>query len=138
MNTRELLRQLSDYLQCYGHYNFHFHREFAKELITLVTKHVNTHDSFLKQLVTAFNNIRHFTHNIHDVDNHEKLKRCPFYSIHLQTREYNFRFLISFNNKDEPIFLTAFYERAGKKQTNYDKPIETAQNRLKDIINGGN
>ncbi len=129
MNTEDMLKSLKSYLQEYGDYNFHFHQAFIQELVLLVKK-ISFQQVFFNQLITAFNNLREYKHNIYKVDSHERLTGSPFYSIHLHCRNYNLRFLLSFNKNAEPIFLVAFYERSGKRKTGYASYLPDAQNRL--------
>ena len=135
MNKDEMLKQLSMYLRDFGEENFVFCSEFLRELRELLLKNVDRQDLFFTQFVTALHNIRDFKHNIYQIDGHEKLKSCSFpcYSIHLASKGYNVRFLISFLSDETPVFLLAFYERSGKARTGYEKEIKKAKKRLSDI-----
>ena len=52
------------------------------------------------------------------------------YSMHLAQKEFNIRILYSFLSNGEPVLLLAFYERAGKKHTDYTPYLEPALDRL--------
>ena len=132
MRKEELIKELINTLTKYKDYNFYFHQVFLTEFIKLANK-VSYQENFLTQFVTALTNIREYTYNIYKVDSHEHLINTPFYSIHLQCKNYNIRLLISFSKRTEPIFLVAFYERAGKNNTGYSKAISCAKIRLQNF-----
>lgn len=135
MTKEEMLKQLREYLEEYGKFNFHFHKSFITELVEFV-KAVSFQQTFLNQLITILNNIREYTHNIYNVDSHEHLKgkNSSLYSLHMNCKNYNIRLLISFNQKDEPLFLVAFYERSGKRKTGYDSHTPIALTRRKEML----
>lgn len=62
------------------------------------------------------------------------------YSMHLAGKGFNIRILYSFMLNKEPVLLLCFYERAGKRKTNYTPYISAARERLiseKEAFNRG-
>lgn len=135
MTKDELLKQLKKYLEDYTDCNFIFHTEFVKEFVYIATN-VSYQDVFLAQFVAILRNVRDYKHNIYKIDSHEHLKGkySSLYSLHMQTKNYNVRLLISFDNKDNPLFLLAFYERSGKRNTGYDTYAPTANARRIELL----
>lgn len=56
------------------------------------------------------------------------------YSMHLDNKVYNIRILYAFLPDQQPALLLAFYERGGKRKTDYTPYIEPAKARLKELI----
>lgn len=52
------------------------------------------------------------------------------YSMHFSSKYYNIRILYGFLPNDVPVLLLAFYERAGKKRSDYTLQLPEAANRL--------
>lgn len=55
------------------------------------------------------------------------------FSMHLAGRNFNIRILYSFLPNRQPVLLLAFYERGGKRKTDYTPYKEPALSRLKQI-----
>ena len=67
----------------------------------------------------------------------EKLKGgSPFYSMHMAVIDKNIRILY-FHGNTTIYLLHAFFERGGKRATDYTHAIEVAYKRLNDLIFGG-
>ena len=60
------------------------------------------------------------------------------FSMHLTGSGYNIRVLYSFLQNQQPILLSSFYERGGKRNTDYTKYIEPAKARLEEARKGDN
>lgn len=118
MNTKEAFKQLARLLS-----GLLFHPLFLSELKQLLQKDLSGKEAkFFQVLTTQLNNIKTFSTDVHKVDGNEILKGLgkPFYSIHLKGSQFNIRFIIYFTKRrKQPLFLCAFNERAGKKQTDY-------------------
>lgn len=56
-----------------------------------------------------------------------------YYSLHLSGKNFNFRLLMAFDEKDTPKFLVAFYERAGKKKTDYTQYKKVLDSRFEEV-----
>lgn len=52
------------------------------------------------------------------------------FSMHLAAKKFNIRILYSFMPNRQPVLLLAFYERGGKRKTNYEPHLTPAQQRL--------
>ena len=135
MTKDELLTQLVNFLETYKDCNYIFHKEFIKELVNIATS-VSYQDVFLSQLVTILRNVREYKHRIYTIDSHEHLKwkNTSLYSLHMQSKNYNVRLLISFDDDKNPLFLSAFYERSGKKKTGYEAYTPTANARRNEML----
>ncbi len=65
---------------------------------------------------------------------HEEFERLEdnIYSMHIASKQLNIRILYSFLN-DGSVLLHAFYERAGKRHTDYTGTIALARARLNEL-----
>ena len=59
-------------------------------------------------------------------------------SIHISSNQYNIRLLVRFDSNNNPVFLTAFEEKAGKKKSknSYSKHIPIAKERYEELHGG--
>lgn len=131
MNTEDILKELSFYFM-----NFICHQLFIKEFGTILRKNVSGKEQRLfRQLVTQLENIKSFGRLVYRTDNNEQLKgkNGHYYSIHLESSQYNIRLLIYISNNNTPYFLSAFYERAGKRHTDYSGYISVLDERLRQL-----
>lgn len=55
------------------------------------------------------------------------------YSMHFDYRDFNIRILYAFRDDEEPVLLLAFYERGGKRRTDYSGYIKPACDRLAEM-----
>ena len=63
----------------------------------------------------------------------EKLKNSSdLYSMHLESKNFNYRILFSFMENGETL-LHLFYERQGKRHTDYSRHTPIAQIRLQEL-----
>lgn len=89
----------------------------AKFLLLLLTR-LKQLDAFGYQAITAVRN------------GFEKLTGAPgIYSMHIDLKNLNYRILYSIDDKDH-ILLLGFNEKAGKRVSDYTKPISIAKQRL--------
>jgi len=118
MTKDELLTQLANFLETYKDCNYIFHKEFITELVNIATS------------------VSYHKHRIYTIDSHEHLKwkNTSLYSLHMQSKNYNVRLLISFDDDKNPLFLSAFYERSGKKKTGYEAYTPTANARRNEML----
>ena len=56
------------------------------------------------------------------------------YSMHVTGRGFNLRILYSFLPDRSPALLLSFYEREGKRRTDYTTQKEPAKSRLKELL----
>lgn len=65
---------------------------------------------------------------------HLKYKSEQLYtSLHLSSKSFNVRFIMTFHDNQQPVFLVAFYERAGKSKTDYSQYEKIAKNRYNEL-----
>ena len=72
---------------------------------------------------------------IYKADSNEiiKYQERDYYSLHLSGKNFNFRLLMAFGKEDAPIFLAAFYERSGKRISDYSKWYSVISSRYSEI-----
>ena len=124
---RELMAQLCEFI---------IHEQCLVEFSDLIKKDLSGHQKeFLKQLATQLKNLQQYKHQIYEIDDNEKLKgtKESLYSLRMKSKNYNIRLIVAFNNDDIPILLSVFYERSGKKKTDYSEKISEAERRLKEV-----
>lgn len=107
---------------------------FVDELLNII-KNSGVENSILNMLLYDIRILLEFKENARLVKpkRFEKLKTCELYSIIIKA-EHNIRILYHFIN-ERPILLLAFYERSGKKRTDYSNKINEAEKRLKKANN---
>lgn len=134
MNTKEalsiLIRELGE---------FPVHPRFMDELISLLKKELKGKEArFFKLLITQLKNVKDFGIMVHTVDNNEKIHGGDghFYSIHLQQSQFNVRLLVYICDDGTAYFLSAFYERSGKRASDYTKNITVLSTRLEEMKRG--
>lgn len=132
MNTHEILKLLSEYFS-----DFIFHELFLKEFSNILQKNVSGKEKQLfKQLSTQLNYIKTLGRRVHMADSNEQLRHNDdiYYSIHLSNSQYNVRLLTYIDSNNQPYFLCAFYERAGKSKTNYSSYLPVLNQRLFQLL----
>lgn len=132
MNTKEAFHKLLD---IFG--DFTIHKSFLAEINKLLKKELSgKEEPFFRMLVAQLNNLKIFGHMIHTIDGHEKLKGLDghYYSIHLQQSQFNVRLLVYINDSNNIYFLSAFYERSGKKSTDYSTHTSVLEQRLNELL----
>lgn len=63
----------------------------------------------------------------------KKMKKYVKNFLHFREQNFNFRLLMVFDEKDTPKFLVAFYERAGKKKTDYTQYKKVLDSRFEEV-----
>lgn len=123
MNKKEAFLQLNRVLEEYQNQEYRFHRFFIKELADLVTDAKGHEKELFMLLVKQLCFVSALKRQVHLADSNEKIKYLEkeYYSLHLSAKNFNIRMLMTFDNDDNPVFLAAFYERAGKRNTDYTK-----------------
>lgn len=131
MNTKDALVLLVRELE-----SFSFHSEFINEFTKLLKKELKGKEKvFFKCLTTQLNYIKTLGKNVHIADGHEIIQGFDghYYSIHLEQQQFNIRFLVHIDDTGVPIFLCAFYERSGHKNTSYDNYTDILLKRFREI-----
>lgn len=142
MNKDEALKLLLDYLSPIQN-DFVIHQCFLKDMMGLLKKELKESETkFFQQMVTQLDNIKHSGKDIHNIDGNEILRGVgndsqgapwDLYSIHLCSDKYNVRFIVKFDELSTPYLLYAFYERSGKRKTDYTIPIKISKERFLDL-----
>lgn len=133
MNKDQLYKLLSELLS-----EFHCSTEFLDELASIL-KNSGVEVKFIAVLFTRLNKLKEYGLTV--INNcprqFEKLKNTnDLYSMHINTGNLNVRILFVFIF-DTPVLLAAFYERQGKKRTDYSAYIPIAESRRLKIIDRG-
>ncbi len=131
MKTKEALEML-----CKAFAGFSFHPQFIKELAELLRGDLKGKESrFFKCLTTQLNYIRSLGVTVHNADGHEIIHGFDghYYSIHLQQSQFNVRFLVHIDDSGTPVFLCAFNERSGHRQTSYENYTDVLPARFKEM-----
>ncbi|NBI83381.1 hypothetical protein D3Z48_15135, partial [Clostridiaceae bacterium] len=131
MNTKQALEELAKHLQ--KHHKFYFDPDFQEELVQLLADLTGHEHKFFALLEKQFAFVASLNRQVNLADSNEILKHGdnpPIYSLHLQQNNFNIRFLMCFSEEGIPCFLCAFYERSGKRKTDYTKRAETAKERF--------
>ena len=127
MNRQAIFRQLLDALAAID-----IHPKLIEEIIKIIVGS-GCEQKFLTLLLARLN---YLSLCGLDAVKHEEfeLLGSGVFSMHLSGRGFNIRILYSFLPDGSPSLLTCFYERAGKKQTDYTGQIELAKSRYKERL----
>lgn len=132
MNTKEMLKTLSQFFS-----DFLCHPRFLEELRNILKSDLSGKEKRLfKQLATQLMNIKTMGQMVYTADHNEIIKGADghYYSIHLESSQYNVRLLVHISEDNIPYFLSAFYERAGKSRTDYSQFTPILEERLKQML----
>ena len=136
MNTKEALKQLAQKL-C--GYDFIFHPKFLEELRSLLSKELKgKEDKFFKCLTNQLKYIHDFGILVYQTDGHEQIKGFDghYFSIHIEGKEFNIRFLVHISNTGTSHFLCAFYEKAGHRKDDYTSYTDVLKQRFRELEEG--
>ena len=136
MNTKDALKQLSD---LFDNYDFIFRNKFLEELHALLFSELKGKESkFFKCLTNQLKYVHDFGVLVHKTDGHEQIKGFDghYYSIHIERKEFNIRFLVHISDTGTSHFLCAFYERAGKRHTDYTSYTDVMEQRFREFQKG--
>ncbi|GFI60907.1 hypothetical protein IMSAG049_00056 [Clostridiales bacterium] len=86
-------------------------------------------------LIKQLNFVKMFKNQVYKADGNEIIKYLEdeYYSLHLSGKNFNFRLLMTFDEKNNPIFLAAFYERQGKRASDYTQWKEVLAKRYREM-----
>lgn len=136
MNKEKLKLAVLEKIE-YGSSNgMFFHPEFIDELGEVLLKHSQgSEKEALKKFLIIIEQVKVAGRRIDSVDGHELLKQyvtgTDCYSLHLKTKQINARLLVTFSDRDVPMFIGAFNEKRGKKD--YADKKEIFKNRLENM-----
>lgn len=135
MKRKDALKLLAEYLEQGCQDGMIFHPKFFEELRDLLKKASGYEKEILNLLVRQLGYVRDFRRKVNEADGNEKIKHSTrdYYSLHLKGKGFNLRFLMGFLPDDSPIFLVAFYERSGKKVSNYSTFVEVLDERYEEM-----
>ena len=135
MTKKEVLQFLATSLEQGYKDGILFHARFLEEFRTLLKDASGHEKEILNLLVRQLGYVRDFGSRVNEVDGNEKIKYGDreYYSLHLQGKEFNLRFLMGFLADESPVFLVAFYERSGKRVSDYSGYIDVLGQRYKEI-----
>lgn len=126
MNRDSVIAKLLEYLS-----EFLYHDLMFSELIDLIAK-TGQEKKFFSQLVIRLRHLSCFGVQAETHDGFENIGKGLF-SMHFEGKEYNIRILFSFMPNGQPALLLSFYEREGKRKTDYTHLLEPAISRLKQM-----
>lgn len=127
MNRANILTELIEILS-----GIDLHKSLVDEIIDIIAKSGNELQIFkqFKKLLRILldlgvNAIQHLEF--------ERLNEA-MYSMHIDGKGYNLRILYAFLPSGSPTLLLCFYERGGKRVTDYTTYIDPAKTRLKERL----
>lgn len=123
MNKDKVLEFLRKYLGEYRCFDL-----LIAELCDLMAKSGNEPEVF-RLLVLRLKQLSTLGHNATNMEEFENIGR-GIYSMHLSGKGYNIRILYGFLTNNMPCLLLAFYERGGKRKTDYTSYLDPAAMRL--------
>ncbi len=121
MNKKEALSALIKNLEEYLHQGFRFHYAFMEEFKNLLYDTQGHEKEIFALLVKQLAFVKTLGRQVYNADGNEIIKYLDkeYYSLHLTGKNFNLRLLMTFDAENNPIFLAAFYERAGKRISDY-------------------
>lgn len=121
MNKREALLILTNSLEEYLRKGFRFHPVFMKEFKDLLDGARGHEKEIFSLLIKQLNYVSLLGQQVYKADGNEIIKYLDreYYSLHLSGKNFNIRLLMTFDENEDPVFLVAFFERAGKKASDY-------------------
>lgn len=123
MNKKKAFELLKENLEKYLEEGFIFHKRFLEELRTLIKDASGQEKEIFALLIKQFSFVKVQGKAVNEADSNEIIKHMEreYYSLHLQGKNFNLRFLMTFDDDANPVFLVAFYERSGKRKTDYSQ-----------------
>ena len=115
-------------------YGFDIHPDLAREIIDIIIG-----SGYERKFFTLFATRLKYL-NLHGIRAIEQREfellgnSNGIYSMHLDSNCFNIRILYSFLPDGSPSLLTCFYERAGKRKTDYSGKISLAADRFKEQL----
>lgn len=114
--------------------SFYYDPALPSELADILAKS-GREDAFRKLLMVRIRQLLAQGINAVKLEEFENIGSGLF-SMHFASKGFNIRILFSFLSSGEPALLSAFYERGGKKHTDYTNNVPVALARLKTIKEG--
>lgn len=135
MNKKKALELLKENLEKYLVKGYLFHKRFIEELKSLLIDVSGHEKELFALLIKQLDFVKVLGKEVGRADSNEIIKYMEreYYSLHLQAKNFNIRFLMTFDDDENPIFLAAFYERSGKKASDYSQWKGVLQHRYNEI-----
>ncbi len=111
--------------------NFLMHERFLLELIDLISG--SGYEKSFKKILMKQLYILSVRGVLATETKEFELIGDGIFSMHLTGKGFNIRALYCFLSNSQPAFLTAFYERGGKKKTDYVPYLDVAQTRKREM-----
>lgn len=126
MNRDSILSYLEEYLG-----TFRCHANLFGDIVDIIARS-GYERSFFALLIVQLRILAAQGRNAILFPGFERLKHAEgeLYSMHLDGRDFNLRILYSFLPDHTPVLLTTFFERAGKRTSDYTPYIPAAKERL--------
>lgn len=126
MNRDSILSYLEEYLG-----TFRCHANLFGDIVDIIARS-GYESSFFALLIVQLRILAAQGQNAIQFPGFERLKHAEgeLYSMHLDGRDFNLRILYSFLPDHTPVLLTTFFERAGKRTSDYTPYIPAAKERL--------
>lgn len=126
MNRDSILSYLEEYLG-----TFRCHASLFGDIVDIIARS-GYERSFFALLIVQLRILAAQGQNAIQFPGFERLKHAEgeLYSMHLDGRDFNLRILYSFLPDHTPVLLTTFFERAGKRTSDYTPYIPAAKERL--------
>lgn len=126
MNRDSILSYLEEYLG-----TFRCHANLFGDIVDIIARS-GYERSFFALLIVQLRILAAQGQNAIQFPGFERLKYAEgeLYSMHLDGRDFNLRILYSFLPDHTPVLLTTFFERAGKRTSDYTPYIPAAKERL--------
>lgn len=126
MNRDSILSYLEEYLG-----TFRCHTNLFDDIVDIIARS-GYERSFFALLVVQLRILAAQGQNAIQFPGFERLKHAggELYSMHLDGRDFNLRILYSFLPDHTPVLLTTFFERGGKRTSDYTPYIPAAKERL--------
>ena len=117
-----------------------YHPKFLDEVDQMLRNELSGKEKeFVKATIQQLTFVRELGKDVNLADSNEILRsggEQQFYSLHLKRKQFNIRFLIAFED-NIPLFLCAFFERSGKRQTDYTTYNPVLRSRLTELLKEG-
>ena len=126
MNRDSILAYLEEYLG-----TFRCHASLFGDIMDIIARS-GYERSFFTLLIVQLRILAAQGPNAIQFPGFERLKHAggELYSMHLDGRDFNLRILYSFLPDRTPVLLTTFFERDGKRTSDYTPYIPAAKERL--------
>jgi mRNA-degrading endonuclease RelE of RelBE toxin-antitoxin system len=138
MNKKAALAELAANLEEYLQHGFRFHPSFMEDFKQLLYDASGHEKEIFALLIKQFHYVKTLGKQVYQADGNEIIKYLEkeYYSLHLSGKNLNLRLLMTFDAENNPVFLAAFYERGGKKSSDYTSWKKVLNNRYSQMQKG--